>query len=323
MARPQVAKPPRASAGLSSAASRAALPSLNALQAFESAARHASFTRAARELGVTQTAVSHQVRGLEETLGTSLFRRGPRGVALTREGERWAGELAVVFAQLREAHARLCQPRESSRPAISVSIIPSFAARWLVPRLGRFLVSHPEVDVRVSASERLVDFSVDPVDIAIRFGSGKYPGLVTTKLADDALIAVAAPSLIAKHGRWNVGHLSSENLLHDDFPDGWSRWFEACSRALPARVRKSQLTDSSMLVEAVVRGQGVGLARWSLAIDELELGRLALPFPDVPPLPTGHAYYVVAPRESLRRAPVAQFRNWVLEESRSLRTPAR
>src|SRR5688572_19629210 len=102
------------------------LPSLNALQAFEAAARHASFTRAASELGVTQAAVSHQIRGLEATLGTSLFRRGPRGVVLTHEGERWAAELAVVFAQLREAHLRLRQPRDASRPAISVSIIPSF-----------------------------------------------------------------------------------------------------------------------------------------------------------------------------------------------------
>jgi LysR family glycine cleavage system transcriptional activator len=297
------------------------LPSLNALQAFEAAARHASFTRAASELGVTQTAVSHQVRGLEESLGVSLFRRGPRGVALTREGERWAAELAVVFAQLREAHARLCQHHDAGRPAVSVSAIPSFAARWLVPRLGRFLISHPKIDVRISASERLVDFAAEPVDIGIRYGAGKYPGLITTKLADDALIAVAAPSLLAKHARWNLGHLSSENLLHDDFPDGWSRWFESCSRPLPARLRKSQLTDSSMLVEAVVRGPGVGRARWSLAIDDIELGRLALPFPDVPPLPTGLSYYVVAPRESLRRKPVAEFRNWVLDEAKSLRAP--
>jgi LysR family glycine cleavage system transcriptional activator len=271
---------------------------------------------------VTQTAVSHQVRSLEEHLCTALFRRGPRGVALTREGERWAGELGVVFAQLRDAHVRLCQRGDAERPAISVSIIPSFAARWLVPRLGRFLVAHPAVDVRVSASERLVDFTTEPIDIGIRYGAGKYPGLVATKLADDALIAVAAPSLLASRARWSAGHLSSENLLHDDFPEGWKRWFEACSRALPAKARKSQITDSSMLVEAAVRGQGVALARWSLAIDEIDAGRLVLPFPDVPPLPTGLAYHVVAPRESLRRKPVAQFRDWVLEEARSLRPPA-
>ena len=301
----------------------APLPSLNALQAFESAARHASFTRAARELGVTQAAVSHQVRSLEHELGTSLFRRGPRGVALTEDGERWALELTAVFSQLRDANARLRQPREAPRPAVSLSIVPSFAARWLVPRLGRFLAGHPDVDVRVSASERLIDFGAEPVDIGIRYGGGKYPGLVTEKLADDALLAVAAPSVAAKHSRWSLTHLSAETLLHDDFPDAWGRWFAARSRTLPPRARRSQLTDSSMLVEAAVRGQGIGLARWSLAMDELELGRLVLPFPDVPPLPTGLAYYVVAPRERLRLAPVAAFRNWVLAEAQVLRASAR
>jgi len=299
------------------------LPSLNALQAFEAAARHLSFTRAARELGVTQAAVSHQVRHLEESLDTALFRRGPRGVLLTGDGQRWAAELAVVFAQLRDVNARLRQPRDASRPAVSISIVPSFAARWLVPRLGRFLLSHPEVDVRVSASERLVDFEVEPVDIGIRYGSGKYPGLVTTKLADDALIAVAAPGLAAKHARWSVAHLSAETLLYDDFPDAWGRWFEARSRAMPTRSRKSQITDSSMLVEAVVLGQGIGLARWSLAIDELDSGRLVRLFPEVSPLPTGLAYHVVVPRERLRLAPVSAFRSWIVAEAEALRLPAR
>ncbi|HTV25788.1 MAG TPA: transcriptional regulator GcvA [Polyangiaceae bacterium] len=298
------------------------LPSLNALQAFESAARHASFTRAARELGVTQAAVSHQIRGLEEALGLALFRRGARGVTLTSDGERWAAELAVVFAQLRDAHMRLRQPREAARPAVSVSVVPSFAARWLVPRLGRFLVSHPDLDVRISASERLVDFTLEPVDIGIRYGPGIYPGLASTKLADDALLVVAAPSLASKHARWSVTHLNAETLLHDDYPDAWGCWFRSIERAPPRRGRQSQITDSAMLVEAAVRGQGVALARWSLAMDELELGRLVLPLPDVPPLPTGLAYHLVAPRESLRRKPVVAFRNWVLAETQALRHPA-
>src|SRR5436190_24265241 len=126
------------------AGSPGALPSLNALLAFEVAARHSSFTRAARELGVTQTAVSHQIRALELDLDTALFRRAPRGISLTAEGERWAAELTVVFARLREANARLRRPRDVARPAVSLSIIPSFGTRWLVPRLGRFIASHPE-----------------------------------------------------------------------------------------------------------------------------------------------------------------------------------
>jgi LysR family glycine cleavage system transcriptional activator len=298
------------------------LPSLNALAAFEAAARHSSFTRAARELGVTQAAVSHQIRALEETLGCALFHRTPRGISLAPEGERWAAELVVVFGRLREANARLRQPRDV-RPAVSVSVIPSFGARWLVPRLGRFLVSHPDLDVRISATERLVDFTAEPVDIGIRYGLGGYTGLVSSKLADDALIVVAAPALANEHARWRLADLSGETLLHDDYPDAWGCWFRARARALPPRVRRTMLTDSSMLVEAVLRGQGVGLVRWSLAADELGTGNLVSLFPRVAALPTGLAYHLVSPRESLRRAPVQAFRDWVVSEAASLRIPAR
>jgi LysR family transcriptional regulator, glycine cleavage system transcriptional activator len=300
---------------------REPLPSLNALYAFEAAARHGSFTRAARELGVTQTAISHQVRALETSLDAALFRRTPRGITLTAEGERWAAELTVVFARLRQVNSRLRRPRDTARPAVSVSVIPSFGTRWLVPRLGRFLASHPEVDVRISATERLVDLATEPIDVGIRYGSGAYPGLITTKLSDDALIVVAAPTLANKRSSWRLGDLTRETLLSDDYPDAWEQWFRARSRTLPSGVPRSELTDSSMLVEATLRGQGVGLARWSLAVDELELGRLVLLFPKVPPLPTRLAYYVVSSRTSARREHVAGFREWLLAEAKSLRIP--
>jgi LysR family glycine cleavage system transcriptional activator len=297
------------------------LPSLNALLAFEAAARLSSFTHAARELGVTQTAISHQVRALEENLDTALFRRTSRGIILTDDGQRWAAELGVVFARLRDANTRLRRPRVVSRPAVSISIVPSFGARWLVPRLGRFLASRPEVDVRISATERLVDLATEPVDIAIRYGLGSYPGLSTTKLLDDTWIVVAAPSVAAKHAPWRLSDLNQETLLSDDHRDAWSRWFRARSRALPEGVRRSEISDSSMLVEATVRGQGVGLARRSLAVDELGAGRLVLLFPKFPALPTGLGYYLVSPRTSLRRKPVADFRDWVLSEAESLHLP--
>jgi LysR family transcriptional regulator, glycine cleavage system transcriptional activator len=296
-----------------------ALPSLNALFAFEAAARHNSFTLAARELGVTQTAVSHQVRALEGELGTALFRRTPQRISLTHDGQAWAAELAVVFARLRETNRRLRAVQPAARAVVSVSIIPSFGARWLVPRLGRFLVEHRELDLRISASERLVDFAVEPVDIGIRYGYGRYPGLISTKLADDALVVVAAPALLCKRSVWRIQDLAEETLIHDDHPDAWARWFGARGRTLPANARQSQLTDSSMLVESALRAQGVALARWSLAVDEIELGRLVMPFPRVAPLNTGRAYYLVSPRENLRRKPVAAFRDWVLGEAQGLR----
>ena len=295
------------------------LPSLNALLAFEVAARHSSFTRAAAELGVTQTAISHQVRALENELGTSLFRRSPQRISLTPEGQAWASELSVVFARLRDANQRLRGPRSSTRDVVSVSIIPSFGSRWLVPRLGRFLLEHRDVEVRISASERLVDFSMEPVDLGVRYGSGRYPGLVTTKLADDALVVVAAPALAAQRTHWQPADLARETLLQDDFPEAWPRWFKARGRSLPSSARQTQLTDSAMLVEAALRAQGVALARWSLAADELMLGRLVLLFPRVAPLATGLAYYVVTPRENLRRRAVVAFRDWIIAEAHSLR----
>jgi LysR family glycine cleavage system transcriptional activator len=300
---------------------RLPLPSLNALQAFEAAARHQSFTRGAAELGVTQTAVSHQVRALELELGVALFRRSPQRVSLTPEGRAWAAELAAVFERLRDANHKLRQPTPSSRPAVAISIIPSFGSRWLVPRLGRFLLTHTEIDVRISATERLVDFALEPVDIGIRYGLGGYSGLVSQKLAEDALVVVAAPTLTAKRGRFRLRDLAGETLLHDDFPDAWARFFQAAGSELPQKARQTEFTDSGMLVEAAVRAQGVALARWSLVVDELRLGRLRLLFPETRPLPTGLAYYLVSPRENLRRKPVSAFRDWVIEEAKGLALP--
>ena len=259
------------------------------------------------------------MRGLENELGTSLFRRSLQRISLTAEGQAWASELSVVFARLRDANQRLRGPRGSTRDVVSVSIIPSFGTRWLVPRLGRFLLEHRDVEVRISASERLVDFSVDPLDLGIRYGSGRYPGLVTTKLADDAFVVVAAPALAAQRPHWQPSDLARETLLHDDFPEAWARWFKARGRRLPNSVRQTQLTDSAMLVEAALRGQGVALARWSLAADELMLGRLTLLFPRVAPLATGLAYYLVTPRENLHRRAVVAFRDWIIAEAQSLR----
>jgi LysR family transcriptional regulator, glycine cleavage system transcriptional activator len=289
------------------------LPSLNALQAFEVAARHLSFTRAALELGVTQTAISHQVRGLEHELEVSLFRRAPQRLSLTAEGRAWAAELHVVFAQLRELNRKLRSSPEVVRPGVSISVIPSFGSRWLVPRLGKFLLQHPELDIRISASERLVDFAVEPFDVGIRYGFGRYPGLVSTKLVEDSLVVVASAKLHAQRRTWQTRDLLEETLIQDDFPDGWERWFAALGARLPAGIRRNELSDSAMVVEAALCGHGVALARRSLAADELKLGRLVELFPKCS-LPTGLAYYLVSPRETARRKAVAAFRAWVQGE---------
>jgi LysR family transcriptional regulator, glycine cleavage system transcriptional activator len=296
------------------------LPPLNALRAFEAAARHLSFTRAASELAVTQTAISHQIKLLEAHLGTRLFQRLPRRLALTRAGAAWAHELRDIFARLQDANRRLREQPRADRPVVSVSVIPSFAARWLVPRLGRFLEQNPGFDVRISASEHLVDFEVEAVDIGIRYGSGHYPGLVVDKLADDALVVVCAPGLLARHKLITPRDLRRHVLLHDDTPGGWRAWLKA--HAVPGIQAEagSVLVDSSMLVEAAVRAQGVALARLSLAMDDLAAGRLIRAFPRLRATPAPFAYYTVAPRDRLQRAVVASFRDWLRSEGRALVT---
>jgi LysR family glycine cleavage system transcriptional activator len=297
-----------------------ALPSLHGLHVFEAAARHLSFTEAARELGVSQTAVSHQIKALEGELATVLFRRTKRQVELTEDGRAWALELGEVFSRLHATNRRLRQQPRPRRREVALSVVPSFGSRWLVPRLGKFLDRHVDTEVRISASERLVDLAAEGIDLGIRYGFGRYPGLATEKLADDAWVVVCSPALVAKTPLKTPSDLARHVLLEDDAPDAWARWLAVNgARKLP-QGRRTELTDSSMLIEAALRGQGVGLARYSLALDELAAGRLVLPFPKAAPLPTGLGYYLVAPRESLRRPVVAAFRDWVVEEAASLRS---
>jgi LysR family glycine cleavage system transcriptional activator len=297
-----------------------ALPSLNALRVFEAAARYMSFTDASRELHITQTAVSHQVKALEGELGVALFRRGPRRVALTPVGRAWAAELGPIFAQLHAAHRKLRGASRRGHGEVALSILPSFASRWLVPRLGRFLDVHPHIELRISTAAHLVDFATEPVDLGIRYGNGRYPGLAVEKLAADAWVVVAAPSLLAKRHPRAPRDLRGELLLHDDAPEAWTSWLARQGVSGAALERHTEISDSSMLADAALRGQGIALARWSLIVDELATGRLQLVFPKLAPVLTGRAYYLAAPRENLRRPAVAAFWEWVRREAATLRT---
>jgi LysR family glycine cleavage system transcriptional activator len=290
------------------------LPPLNALRAFEATARHLSFTRAAEELHVTQTAISHQVRQLEGYLGKTLFLREARRIRLTSDGRAWADALADVFTRLHDANRRLRQ-KVAARPVVAVSTIPSLAARWLVPRFGRFLAANPEIDLRIQAAEHLVDFAVEPVDVGIRYGMGRYPGLFVEKLASDALIVVCSPAVKKKlHA---IDDLRKQVLLHDDDPGAWGRFFVLHPVRGVDAGRGPVIDDSSMLVEAAVRGQGVALARWSLAFDDIQAGRLVRCFPRVEPMPVARAYYVVCPRNRANEPHVAAFRAWLRAEAQA------
>jgi LysR family transcriptional regulator, glycine cleavage system transcriptional activator len=282
-----------------------ALPPLNALRAFEAAARHGSFTRAAAELHVTQTAVSHQMRHLESFLGLRLFLRLPRRLVLTAEGQAYARDLARVFERIADATRALdTRPR---RELLAVTSLPSFAARWLVPRLASFTAAHPQIDLRLVATERPVDLARESVDLGIRFGYGRYPGLQVEKLMDDQLLPVCSPRL-----RTRALDLRRLPLLHDDSPDGWRRWLRATGRADVDPERGHVFTDASMMLQAAVDGHGVAMARWALAETELAAGRLVRPFPGT--LPCEHAYYLVTAEATAGLARVQAFRRWLLDQ---------
>src|ERR1700677_2789712 len=193
------------------------LPPLNALRTFDAVARHLSMTNAAKELGVTQTAVSHQVRQLEAHLATRLLVRDRGRLALTTEGRAWAVALADVFARLHAVNRRLRGTRE--RPVVAVTVIPSFAAGWLGPRLGALFATRKQIDIRLSPSEQLVDLAAASMDLGIRYGSGRYVGVVSEKLLDDAWVVVCSPEL-AERVR-SLEDLRRVPLLHDDAPSGW------------------------------------------------------------------------------------------------------
>jgi LysR family transcriptional regulator, glycine cleavage system transcriptional activator len=287
------------------------LPPLNALRTFEVAARHASMTSAAHELGVTQTAVSHQIRLLEDHLAVKLFLRTPGHLELTGAGRAWAAALSDVFGRLHAANRRLRTPTRGERAIISITAIPSFTAGWLVPHLGGFFAKHRDLDVRISPSERIVDLLVEPIDLGIRYGGSRYPGLVVEKLFDDAWLVVCAPALARRVRR--LADLRRVPRLHDDEPDGWATWLARRGAPDLQLGQARELTDSAMVVDAAIRGQGVALARWSLAADALAQGRLIQPF-RAKPIPTGRAYHLVACAATLLRPEVAAFRAWLIAE---------
>ena len=289
----------------------ARLPTLNALRAFEAAGRHLSFTRAAEELHVTQAAVSHQIKSLEEQLGIRMFRRGPRGLLLTDAGQAYLPEVREAFQRLTTATERLLE--DDARGAITVSVLPSFAARWLVPRLTRFREEHSDIEVRVAADDRLADFDRDDVDVAIRYGRGDYPGLHADRFLTEELYPVCSPALLERLPLDRPEQLRDHTLLHDDMRMDWSMWLLAAGVEGVEPRRGPSFTDSSMVLQAAVDGQGVALGRSALALDDIAAGRLVRPFEFS--LPADYAYYIVCPERTAGRPSIKTFREWLLAQS--------
>jgi LysR family transcriptional regulator, glycine cleavage system transcriptional activator len=294
------------------------LPPLNSLRAFEAAARHLSFTRAAEELHVTPAAISHQIKALEDHLGVKLFRRLSRAVRLTEAGQACVADLSDAFDRMAVALERL-RTQECSG-SLTVSTSPALAAKWLVPRLERFQQLHPEIDVRVAAAIRLVDFAREDVDVAIRYGRGSYPGLRAELLLTNEVVPVCAPGLLEGPCPLRTPQdLRHHTLLHDDtattdgaYPN-WPMWLRAAGLEDVDPARGPRFDYPGLVLDAAAAGRGVALALSTVAAADLVAGRLVTPFAVAAPTP--FAYYVVCPEATAERPKVAAFRRWLRAEA--------
>jgi LysR family glycine cleavage system transcriptional activator len=288
------------------------LPPLHALRAFEAAARLESFSRAADELHVTHGAVSHQIRALEEFLGAPLFSRNGRRVVLTGDGRLFADRVRAALRDIGDAADSLRRPGRANR--LTVSLLPSFAARWLMPRIGRFMAAHPEITVNVHTSAALVDFERDEIDIAIRFGMGDWPRVEAEKFMDDEYFPVASPRFHRGRLPARPADLSQYALITSD-DEPWTPWFKAAGLKL-AEPQGPIFTDSGMVVQAAIDGRGIALVRRSIAEGGLAAGTLVRLF-DVAIKASG-SYYLVRPRGAAPQKVLA-FRAWMLEEKKRKR----
>ena len=296
---------------------RQRLPQLNALKAFEAAARHESFTRAAEELFVTQGAVSHQVKALETELGVKLFNRERQRLVITEAGRNYLAVVRDAFDRIALGTERLLQ--QQSAGALTVSTSPDFAAKWLVHRLGHFAESHPEIDLRVSATLHHVDFAREEVDLAVRHGEGNWPGLDTVRLSSEQLFAVCSPKLLTGRRRLTrPSDILKYPLIHMDGRADWSKWLQAAGLEDAEVIHGPTMNRASMVIDAAIDGQGIALARTTLSAWDLINGRLVRPFPET--LRLSKTYWIVCPKATAALPKIVTFRDWLLAEaSRDMR----
>ena len=290
------------------------LPPLNAIRAFEAAARHLSITLAAEELSVTPGAVSRQIKGLEDALGLQLLRRGHRQIALTRQGSDYYRAVTRALETLREATRRL--KRRGQRQPLKIRAYTTFAMRWLIPRLSGFHAAHPGIEVLLKASLDPVDFRKEDIDGAIRLGDGHWTGAHSYRLVDNILAPVASPVLLKAGARLRrPADLAQHTLLHSIArPDDWARWLEAAGAADKVDARAGMTYESSAIAyAAAVEGQGIAMAQLFLVEKDLADGRLALPFRKTVDM-DDYTYYLLTPAHREETAHMRSFRLWLLEQ---------
>lgn len=293
----------------------ARLPSLNGLRAFEAAARHLSFTNAAQELNVTQTAISHQIRRLEEELGIRLFIRQNRSLTLTPQAAEYLPGIRAAFQDLRAATDRLL--RNGNDRVLTISTLTSFAVKWLLPRLAPFQEKHPEIDVRITTSTELVDFRNGNVHAAIRYGQGQWPGLRSDWLMAEDLFPVCSPKLMTgERALRQPEDLARTTLLHTATTrDDWRLWLTAAG--LPVQISQNPgLTFdlAFMTVQAAIDGLGVAMGHTAYVADDVAKGRLVVPFDITMP---SAGYYFVMPQDRPETPSIAAFHEWLVATAKA------
>jgi len=287
------------------------LPSLNSLRAFEAAARHLSFTRAAQELFVTQAAVSHQVKGLEDYLGLSLFKRLPRKLVLTSQGVALMPVLGDALDAMAGAVASL--KRKQTSTVLNVRLAASFTAKWLSPRLKDFWQLYPHIDLCMFQANAPVDFEREDIDLAVTYGRGDWPGVESSAIMTLDFFPVASPAWLANQGAMtDPAQLLNVTLLHDADSYCWNEWLRQAGVKDINNRRGTTIDDTNVLIQAAIDGQGVALGSTPFVADHLESGRLVKVFDQV--LITDYSYYVVCPKKHLQRPDVRAFKEWLLAQ---------
>ncbi len=287
------------------------LPPLNALRAFEAGARHLSFTRAAEELSVTQTAISHQVRQLEDRLGVKLFERRPRALRLTAAGSLLYPALSDSLDRIEAAVARV-RAAPQPRP-LTLSVTPTFGSRWLAQRLGRFWRRHPDVDLRLHHSVQLVDLSRDDVDLAVRWGRGSWPGVKSEKLMRAQATPLCSPALLkGEHPLKSPSDLRHHTLIHQKDYQEWVEWLAAAGVYDINGQRGPVIDDANAIIQSTMEGDGVMIAIPEVLLPEIESGRLVAPFGFDGPKVQGYTVNLLKSRAELPK--IRSFQDWLFAE---------
>lgn len=291
---------------------RRVIPSRSALIAFEAAARHQSFTNAAAELALTESAISRQISALEEQLGIKLFNRVKKRVVLTKAGALYGNQVRQTLDQM-ERDMLDIMAHGGTRGIIELAVLPTFSSQWLIPRLGRFCQAHPDLTINMSARSVMFLFRETPFDAAIHFGQPAWPGTMADYLFKEEVLAVCNPALLEGKTIRCAEEILQHPLLHlTSRPDYWRNWFESAGLTSIGAMQGARYEHFTLLISAACAGLGIALIPRFLILKELSRGELAVAF-DLP-IASDNAYYLVYPTENANDANLAQFRQWLLDE---------